>query len=184
MIEWETLKKEFELNFAKINTWLSEEFAKINSGRVNPHIYSHINVNAYGSLTPLFQLANISVVDARQLIIKPYDKNLVKEIAKALNESDHKINPQINFDSIRIVFPPLTEENRKENVKKAKLQLEQAKGKVRIIRQQIQAKYKKDNSLAKDLVHYFEDQLNIVTKNANNLLEESFNKKQKNLLSL
>ncbi len=184
MIEWIELKKEFEQNFIKIKTWLSEEFAKINSGRINSNIFNHIKVNAYGQFLPLIQLANISSIDARQLSIKPYDHNLLKEIAKSIAESEYHVNPQISGDFIRVIFPPLTEETRKESVKKAKTYLEQAKIKIRNIRQQIQAKYKKDNTLAKDLVRYFEDELNLVTKNANKDVEQAFIKKEKDLMTL
>lgn len=184
MIEWTELKKEFEQNFTKIKLWLSEEFAKINSGRVNSNIFNHIKVNAYGQFLPLIQLANISSIDARQLLIKPYDHNLLKEIAKSIAESEYHVNPQINTDAIRVLFPPLTEETRKESVKKAKIYLEQAKIKIRNIRQQIQAKYKKDNTLAKDLVRHFEDELNLVTKNANKDVEQAFIKKEKDLMTL
>lgn len=184
MIEWIELKKEFEQNFAKIKLWLSEEFAKINSGRVNSNIFNHIKVDAYGQTLPLMQLANISSIDARQLLIKPYDHNLLKEVAKAIAESEYHVNPQINSDSIRVIFPPLTEQTRKESVKKAKIYLEQAKIKIRNIRQQIQAKYKKDNSISKDLVRYFEDELNLVTKNANKDVEQAFIKKEKDLMTL
>ncbi len=172
MIEWTELKKEFEQNFAKIKLWLSEEFAKINSGRVNSNIFNHIKVDAYGQILPLMQLANISSIDARQLLIKPYDHNLLKEVAKAIAESEYHVNPQINNDSIRVIFPPLTEQTR------------QAKIKIRNIRQQIQAKYKKDNSISKDLVRYFEDELNLVTKNANKDVEQAFIKKEKDLMTL
>lgn len=184
MIEWVELKKEFDQNFAKIKLWLSDEFAKINSGRINSNIFNHVKVNAYGQFLPLIQLANISSIDARQLLIKPYDPNLLKEVAKAIGESEHHVNPQINGDSIRVVFPPLTEETRKESVKKAKICLEQAKIKIRSIRQQIQAKYKKDNTLSKDLVRYFEDELNLATKDANKDIEQSFIKKEKDLMTL
>ena len=184
MIEWIELKKEFEQNFAKIKVWLSEEFAKINSGRVNSNIFNHIKVNAYGQTLPLMQLANISSIDARQLLIKPYDHNLLKEVAKAIAESEYHVNPQINSDSIRIIFPPLTEQTRKESVKKAKIYLEQAKIKIRNIRKQIQVKYRKDSSISKDLVHYFEDELNLITKNANADIEQAFIKKEKDLLTL
>ena len=131
MVEWIELKKEFEQNFAKIKLWLSEEFAKINSGRVNSNIFNRIKVDAYGQILPLMQLANISSIDARQLLIKPYDHNLLKEIVKAVAESEYRVNPQINSDSIRVIFPPLTEQTRKESVKKAKIYLEQAKIKIR-----------------------------------------------------
>lgn len=185
MMEWKELEQEFNNNFSKVNQWLDFEFSKIKSGRPNPNMFNDVLVSAYGGeKTPLFQLANISAVDAFQIIIKPYDKSLLKDIAKALTESKLEVNPQINPDCIRIIFSPLTEESRKEFVKKAKILLENAKVKVRDVRQTVQAKYKKNKELSSDTIKYFEDELNKATKNANKILEDVFAKKEKSLLSL
>lgn len=183
-MEWKELEQEFNKNFNKVKQWLESEFLKIKSGRPNPNMFNEILVDAYGDKTPLFQLANISSVDAWQIIIKPYDKSLLKTIAKALAESKFAINPQINPDCIRIIFTPLTEEGRKEFVKKAKVLLENAKIKIRDIRQTIQPKYKKNKNISDDLVKYFEEELNKITKNANKTLEDLFTQKEKSLLSL
>lgn len=185
MMEWKELEQEFNNNFVNVSRWLDIEFSKIKSGRPNPNIFNDVLVGAYGDeKIPLFQLANISAVDAFQIIIKPYDKSLLKVIAKALTESKLEVNPQVNPDYIRIVFAPLTEETRKELVKKSKVLLENAKIKVRDVRQMVQAKYKKNKELSLDTIKYFEEELNKVTKNANKILEDMFAKKEKSLLSL
>ena len=178
------LKAEFDKNSQPVFTYLQNEFAKINSGRVNPNMFNQLKVMAYGELMPLIQLANVSAVDARQLMIKPYDRAIVKDIAKALAESEYKVNPQVNPDCIRIIFAPLTEETRRDSVKRAKEYYNQAVQKLRSVRQDVQSKYKKDPSVSDDDIRYFEDQLNKVTKEANAKLEKMFNDKEKDLMSL
>lgn len=184
MLDWKTLNEEFDLGFLEIEEWLQKEFAKINSGRVNPNMFNTLKVQAYGEWTPLIQLANVSAVDARQLLIKPYDRSLIKDIAKALAESEFRVNPQVNPDCIRIIFAPLTEETRREAVKKAKEYFNTAKEKIRSVRQSVQAKYKKSAEVSDDDIRYYEDQLNKVTKTANTKLEEIFARKEKDLMSL
>ena len=184
MIEWKELQDEFELNSEEVFEWLQNEYSKINSGRVNPNMFNGLKVDAYGAPTSLIELANTQAVDARQLLIKPYDRNLIKDIAKALAESNYGVNPQINPDCIRIIFAPLTEESRKVNVKKAKEYLEQAKIKIRNVRQDIQSQYKKLDNVSEDLIKYFEEELNKFTKLMNAKAEEIFEKKEKELMSL
>lgn len=184
MIEWKDLQDEFKLNCEEVFEWLSNEYSKISSGRVNPNMFNNLKVEAYGSLTPLIELANTQAVDARQLLIKPYDRSIVKDIAKALTESNFNVNPQVNPDSIRIIFAPLTEESRRASAKKAKEYLEQAKIKIRNIRQDIQSQYKRADDISDDLLKYYEDELNKFTKLMNSKAEEIFEKKEKDLMSM
>lgn len=184
MLEWNNLKIEFDKGSATVLTWLQNEFAKINSRRVNPNMFNQLRIDAYGDKMPLVSLANVQAIDARTLVIKPYDRAMIKEIAKALAESEYRVNPQVNPDCIRIIFAPLTEETRKEAVKKAKEYFNQAMQKVRNVRQEVQSKYKKATDVSDDDIRYFEDQLNKVTKEFNKKLEEAFAKKEKDLMSL
>ncbi len=184
MLDWNTLKAQFDKGSQQVVTYLQNEFQKINSGRVNPNMFNQLRVEAYGEKTPLMQLANVQAVDARQLLIKPYDRSLIKEVAKALAESEYHVNPQVNPDCIRIIFAPLTEETRKEAVKKAKEYFNQAMQKLRAVRQEVQAKYKKAPDVSDDDIRYFEDQLNKITKEANKKLEDIFANKEKDLMSL
>ena len=184
MIEWKTLEAEFNQKAQTVYTYLQNEFQKINSGRVNPNMFNQLKVSAYGEMTPLMQLANVQAVDARQLLIKPYDRSLVKEVAKALSESEYRVNPQVNPDCIRIIFAPLTEETRRDAVKKAKEYFNQAMQKLRTVRQEVQSKYKKAPDVSDDDIRYFEDQLNKITKVANKKLEDIFAAKEKDLMSL
>ena len=96
---------------------LKDNYAAIRAGRANPHILDKIQVEAYGTMTPLYQLGNISVSDARCLVVSPWDKSLLKAIEKAILASNIGITPANDGTVIRLVFPVLTEERRKELVK-------------------------------------------------------------------
>lgn len=106
---------------------LQEEFASIRAGRANPHILDKLQVEAYGGMSPLQQLGNISAADARCLVISPWDKSLLKAIEKAILSSNIGITPTNDGNVIRLVFPDLTEERRKELVKQVKKMGEESK---------------------------------------------------------
>lgn len=110
---------------------LREEFATIRAGRANPHILDKIMVEAYGGTSPLNQLGNISAADARCLVVSPWDKSLLKAIEKALLASNIGITPTNDGNVIRLVFPDLTEERRKDLVKQVRKMGEDAKVAVR-----------------------------------------------------
>ena len=100
--KWISKKAQFAFSY------LESEFQKINSCRVNPNTFNQLKVLAYEQWILLIQLANVSAMDARSLIINPYDSNLIKVIAKALTESEYKVNHQIYPDCINVIFAPLT----------------------------------------------------------------------------
>jgi ribosome recycling factor len=163
---------------------MDQEFARIRSGRVSLNILDIVKVEAYGEFMNLNQVANLQIVDARQILIKPYDRAQMHDIAKAISASPLGVSPQVNADNIRLIFPTQTEENRIQKVKKAKEILEQAKQKMRDVRKEVQGMYKKLQGVSEDLLRYFEDELNNITKAYNNKLEESFNKKEAELLTI
>ncbi|MBO4800224.1 MAG: ribosome recycling factor [Lachnospiraceae bacterium] len=113
---------------------LIEEYAGIRAGRANPHILDKLRVDYYGTPTPIQQVANVSVPEARMIQIQPWEPNMVKEIEKAILTSDIGINPTNDGKMIRLVFPELTEDRRKELVKDVKKKGEQCKVAVRNIR--------------------------------------------------
>ena len=110
---------------------LKDELASIRAGRANPHILDKLQVEAYGGMSPLNQLGNISVADARCLVISPWDKSLLKSIEKAILASNIGITPTNDGNVIRLVFPELTEERRKDLVKQVKKMGEDTKVAVR-----------------------------------------------------
>ena len=183
-MEWSTYQKEFETKANVIVNWLNSEFNLIRSGRVNVSLFDKVTVLAYGEEMKLNQVANIQIMNATQVLIKPYDRSLIQEILKGIAKANLNVNPIANPDSVRINFPAQTEEGRKMNVKKAKQVLEQSKIKIRDIRKDIQLAYKKLDNVSEDLIHYFEDELNKITKKYNSQLESLFENKEKELMTL
>lgn len=151
---------------------------------MNVSLFDKVTVLAYGEEMKLNQVANIQIVNATQVLIKPYDRSLIQEILKGIAKANLNVNPIANPDSVRINFPAQTEEGRKTNVKKAKQVLEQSKIKIRDIRKDIQLAYKKLDNVSEDLIHYFEDELNKITKKYNSQLESLFENKEKELMTL
>lgn len=115
---------------------LKDDYAAIRAGRANPHILDKVQAEAYGGMSPINQLGNISAADARCLVVSPWDKSLLKSIEKAILNANIGINPTNDGNVIRLVFPELTEERRKELVKQVKKMGEEAKIAVRNIRRE------------------------------------------------
>ncbi|MGI6072106.1 MAG: ribosome recycling factor [Lachnospiraceae bacterium] len=113
---------------------LESEFAGIRAGRANPHILNKITIDYYGTETPLQQVGNISVPEPKVILISPWDAKLIKDIEKAIQASDIGIHPTNDGQNIRLVFPDLTEERRKELAKDVKKKSEEAKVAIRNIR--------------------------------------------------
>ena len=126
--------KEFERRMGKAVDHLAEEFGAVRAGRANAKVLDRITVEYYGSETPLAGVATISSPDARTLVISPWDTKLLKDIAKAIQTSDLGINPQNDGRVIRLTFPQLTEERRKDLVKQVRKYAEDAKVAMRNIR--------------------------------------------------
>ena len=135
--------KEFESKMKKTCESLSTQLAGIRAGRANAAVLDQIQVEYYGSMSPIQQVASVSSPDPRSLVIQPWDKSLLKGIEKAILSSDLGINPQNDGICIRLVFPPLTEERRKDLVKQTKKYGEDAKVAIRNIRRDAIDKYKK-----------------------------------------
>ncbi|MDR2636490.1 MAG: ribosome-recycling factor [Mycoplasmataceae bacterium] len=184
-MEWKQLNSEFQLYINEAANYLNDEYFKIRSGRISPSVFDDIKVEVYGDFLLLNQVANIQIVDATTVFIKPYDKSSLKDIATAISKSSLNVNPVIDVEFIKIKFPPITEETRLLNVKRCKEYLEQAKSKIRKGREEIKLIIKKNtSSLSEDDVFYFNGELDKETKNANSLLENIFNKKQQELLKI
>lgn len=123
-------------NMDKVIENMQKRFANVRAGRANPSILDGVLVNYYGVDTPLIQLTTISIPEARQIMIKPFDKSSLSNIEKAIYESNLGLTPNNNGETIILVFPPLTEERRKEFVKQVKEMAEEAKIALRTVRQE------------------------------------------------
>ncbi len=144
---------------------LNSELATIRAGRANPHVLDKLSVDYYGSPTPIQQVANVSVPEARMIQIQPWEKSLLKEIEKAILVSDIGINPTNDGTSIRLIFPELTEERRKELAKDVKKKGEGAKVAIRNIRRDGNDAFKKlkGSDISEDEIKDLEEQLQKLT---------------------
>jgi len=184
-MEIKDIKEEFELYFGEVTEYINGQYDKIRSGRVNPNIFNDITVDAYGAITPLKHVASIQVIDARTVFIKPFDKNLINEISSSLIKSNLGVNPIPDIDYVKLSFPPMTEDGRRANVKKCKEILEQAKIKVRGIREDLRNNVKaQEGGVSEDLIVLLNNEIDKITKEKNLILEQMFNKKQEELLKI
>ena len=137
--------KQFEEKMTKTMASLEREYQGIRAGRANPHILDKLKVDYYGTPTPIQQVGNVTVPEPRMLCIQPWESSMIKVIEKAIQNSDIGINPSNDGKVIRLVFPELTEERRKELVKDVKKKGESAKVAVRNIRRDANDFLKKAN---------------------------------------
>lgn len=164
--------------------YLNNEYAKISAGRANPQILNGVVVEAYGEPTKLTNIANVSTPDPRTIVIKPYDRSLLKDISTGLNAAKLNLNFQVDADVIKITFTAPTEETRKGLVKKAKEILEQAKQLIRKARQATQDLFKKDETVTDDDKKGFTKNLDAETKILNTKLEQVFDAKSKEIMTI
>lgn len=165
---------------------LESEFGTIRAGRANPHVLDRITVDYYGMQTPLQQVANISVPEARMLQIQPWESSLVKAIEKAINMSDLGINPTNDGRVIRLVFPELTEERRKDLVKDVKKKGEAAKVAVRNIRRDANDMLKKlgKSDVSEDEIKELEDKVQKMTDKYIKQVDVAVEAKSKEILTV
>jgi ribosome recycling factor len=158
--------KEYEARMQKSVDYLVGELAAIRAGRANPAVLDKVMVDYYGVPTPINQMAAVSVSEARILVITPWDKSTLKAIERAIQSSDIGINPQNDGSALRIVFPPLTEERRREIAKSIAKQGEEAKVAVRAIRRDANDRFKqlkKSSEISEDDQKVYEKKIQDVT---------------------
>ncbi len=166
---------------------LAEEFDAVRAGRANPKVLDRITVEYYGSETPLNGVATFSSPDARSLVIQPWDTSLLKEIQKAILSSELGINPQNDGKVIRLIFPQLTEERRKELTKQVKKYAEDAKVAMRNIRRDgmdYVKKLKKDSAITEDEQKKAEKDLQDMLDKFTKKVDEALAAKEKELMAI
>lgn len=164
-----------------------DELVKIRAGRVMPNVLDEVMVDYYGSAMPVSQVGTITNLDARTLIIKPWEKKMLAEIEKAIKASNLGVNPQNDGEVIRLTFPALTEERRKELVKKAKNECEHGKVSVRNIRKDINEhikKLQKKEGVSEDEVKKAETKVQELTDNYVKKIDEIFATKEKEIMTV
>lgn len=166
---------------------LSEELANIRAGRANPAILNKVNVDYYGMPTPVNQIGTVSVPEARQILVTPWDKSMLSAIEKAIQKSDIGINPINDGNSIRINFPELNEQRRKELVKEVKALCEESKVAIRNVRRDSidQAKSaQKANEITEDELKSAEEKIQKITDKYVEKVDEMFKNKEKEIMEI
>ncbi len=179
--------KVYEDKMGKSLSNLQEEYTSIRAGRANPHILDKIQVDYYGTPSPLQSVANISVPEARMILIQPWEASLIKEIERAIIASDLGLTPANDGKAVRLTFPELTEERRKELVKDVKKKGENAKVAVRNVRRDANDSIKKQNKaneISEDEQKKLEDKIQKLTDNYVARIDEAIEAKSKEILTV
>ena len=166
---------------------LQDDYATIRAGRANPHVLDKIKVDYYGTPTPIQQVGNISVPEARMIMIAPWEKSLLKEIEKAINMSDLGINPTNDGTTVRLILPELTEDRRKELLKELKKKGEAAKVAVRNIRRDtVDAikKMEKASEISEDDLKDGENKVQKLTDKAIEEIDKTIENKSKEIMTV
>ena len=166
---------------------LQEDFSEVRAGRANPAILNKIKVDYYGTPTPINQVAGISVPEARLIVIQPWDLSLLKEIEKEILKAEIGINPNNDGKVIRLAFPELNEERRKELVKEIKKMAEESKVSIRSIRREAMdeaKKLQKDNQMTEDELKGAEDQIQKLTNEKISEIDKVLSEKEKEVMSV
>ena len=179
--------KAYDVKMTKSYNNLLEEFGAIRAGRANPHVLDRITVEYYGTPTPLQQVGNVTVPEPRMIQIQPWDASLIKAICKAIQTSDLGINPNTDGKVIRLVFPELTEERRKDLVKEVKKKGEGAKVAVRNIRRDANDAFKKlgkGKEVSEDEVKELEENVQKLTDKYIKDIDKAIEEKSKEIMTV
>ena len=166
---------------------LLDEYASIRAGRANPHVLDRLRIDYYGTPTPIQQVGNVTVPEARMIVIQPWEKSLLKEIEKAILVSDLGINPTNDGNVIRLVFPELTEERRKDLAKDVKKKGEGAKGAIRNIRRDAMdsiKKMEKAGDISEDDLKQGEEKIQKITDKMIEKVDKAIETKTKEIMTV
>lgn len=173
-----------ELMMMKSIENLEERLITVRAGRANPSMLNGIMVEYYGSSSPINTLANITIPEARQLFIKPFDKSTIKDIERAINEANIGITPTNNGEMVILTVPELTEETRRNYVKQVNEMGEQTKIALRNARQDANNSIKKDDTLTEDESKSLIDEVQELINKYNKIVDEKVKEKEKELMSV
>lgn len=179
--------EQYKPDFEKAISSLQDDLSKLRVGRASPSIVEDIFVEAYGTKTPLKQVASIASSDAKTLLIQPWDKSITKEIEKAILQSDIGINPVNEGDQIRLTVPQLTEETRKQLTKTVGEKAEKARIWVRQIRDKAKdeiIQQEKNKEITEDIRFTLLKKLDDMVKNYNESIKEKIDQKEKEIMTI
>lgn len=166
---------------------MHKEFSTVRSGRANPKMLEGVMVSYYGVDTPVNQVATVSVPEATQIYIKPYDKSLVAEIEKAIFAANLGVTPSNDGVGVRISLPPMTENNRKNSVKSIHKMAEDSKVAIRNVRRDAITHYKKlekDSSITEDDLKYYQESIQELTDKFTSRIDTDFKEKEKDIMTV
>ena len=175
---------ETESKMKKAIETMEKRFTNVRAGRANPAILDGVTVSYYGTPTPLKSLATISIPEARQLMIKPFDRNCLKDIVKAIQEANLGINPTDNGESVILTIPQLTEERRREYVKQAKQIAEETKVALRKVRQEANEDIKDDETITEDDEKKMLEEVQNLINEYNKKVDEKLKEKEDELMKV
>ena len=179
------LLTEAELKMEAAVDHVASEFGTVRTGRANPQLLQRVNVEYYGTQTPLQQLASISVPEARLLVVHPFDQSTVNDIEKAIQQADLGLNPTNDGNVIRIAFPALTEERRKEMIKLVRHMAEEGKVSVRNVRRGSKNEMEElHGEISDDDIRRGEDELQELTDKYTHQIDELLGRKESELLEV
>lgn len=179
--------EELEDKLKKSLTTLRKDFSKLRTGVASVSLLEDIKVDYYNQPTPLNQVASIGVPDSRTITIQPWDNSIISELEKAIQKSDLGVNPMSDGKMIRLSFPKLTEERRKELTKLGNKMLENTRVAMRNVRRDINEKLKKlekDKKLSQDDLHKEQDEVQKLTDRYIDMAEKAYSEKEKEILSI
>jgi len=184
--ELKKISTEAENGMKKAINHLEIELSKIRAGKASPSILEGVNVDYYGTPTPISQIANVQVLDARTISIQPWEKNMLPLIERAIMGANIGITPQNDGVNIRLFMPPLTEERRKEMVKKAGAEGEQSKIAIRNIRRDRieQVKKLQKDGMSEDICKGAEDEIQSLTDKYIAIVEKQLEAKEKEVMTV
>ena len=186
MEEIDFILEEAQESMDKAIAFLNSELTKIRAGKASPDMLGSVSVEYYGAMTPLGQVASVNTPDARTLVIKPFEKSILQDIERAIINGDLGLNPQNDGDIIRISVPALTEERRRELVKKSKAECENGRVTLRSVRKDSNDELKKllKDGAPEDAIKGAEDSIQKITDSYNKKIDELFAKKEVDIMTV
>jgi ribosome recycling factor len=181
------IKKNTEQRMSKSLETLKADFGKVRTGRAHTGILEHVMVDYYGNPTPIGQVANLSLVDARTIGVQPYEKNMIAPVEKAIREADLGLNPATAGNMIRVPMPPLTEERRRDLTKVVKGEAENARVAVRNVRRDANEQLKKlvkDKSISEDEERRAQDDIQKLTDRFIAEIDKALQAKEADLMAV
>ncbi len=173
--------------FAKVINHFRQDISTLKTGRANPAIFDGVRVESYGAMMPLNQVASVSVPEARSIIITPWDKNVLKDIERALRDSDLNLNPVNEGDKIRISIPAMTEESRRDIVKILNQKMETARIAIRGVRDDIKEQVleaEKNKEFGEDMKYQLIEDLDKITTSFNDEIKTMGEDKEREIMTI